>query len=454
MVLLGAGPKGAVPLSKATILGGAIGNFLSLGTAKHPRAPKPGRPLIDYEASTLMQSGELLGVVFGVLLNNLLPAICIVVFLVLILSYNSFKTLKKAIAIRKKENKAFAKEKEEAAKKEGGAASSEKVDPTPKAAELAADPAAVELTAASGEKAGKGVNEVQITASAPPSPPPSPAGDEENKGGATDYEGASDALKAIYDGDAKQFPLWAYAMLIPMTVYTVIYSLIKNVIRKSDDCQEWSFWLWYVTPVPILGGFMVWSAVVLGRKHAAKVAAGFPYLPADMQWDQGTLKRFPVTALLAGVTAGLLGIGGGMVIGPLFLAIGMEPQVGTASCAFMILFTAFSGVIIYYVDDHIGTQLMFYCIAFGFVSGQIGQRLVNAVLKKTGRPSYVVFLLGSIIGAACISMGITLVVKMAAGDYDANDVIEPDESVETHLFYLGSGFGCSAPANASAHGSA
>ena len=46
-----------------------------------------------------------------------------------------------------------------------------------------------------------------------------------------------------------------------------------------------------------------------------------------MQWDGATLRRFPKTALLAGVTAGLLGIGGGMVIGPLFLAIGMEPQV-------------------------------------------------------------------------------------------------------------------------------
>lgn len=161
-----------------------------------------------------------------------------------------------------------------------------------------------------------------------------------------------------------------------------------------------------------------------------------------MQWNSATLRRFPVTALLAGVTAGLLGIGGGMVIGPLFLSIGMEPQVGTSSCAFMILWTAFSGVVIYYVDDHLGTQLMLWCVAFGFISGQIGQRVVNAVLKKTGRPSYVVFLLGSIIGAACLSMTITLVIKMALGDYDANDVIEPDERIETHLLYLGTGFGC------------
>jgi len=162
-----------------------------------------------------------------------------------------------------------------------------------------------------------------------------------------------------------------------------------------------------------------------------------------MQWDGATLRRFPKTALLAGVTAGLLGIGGGMVIGPLFLAIGMEPQVGTSSCAFMILWTALSGVVSYGADGNLGAGLAVWCVSFGFISGQIGQRLVNHILKKTGRPSYVVFLLGSIIGAACIAMASGLIAKIIMGDYDANDIIEKNETAATHLFYWGSGFGCS-----------
>ena len=60
--------KAAVPLSKSTILGAAIGNFVALARQSHPHAD---RPKIDYEISTFMQSGELLGVTFGVLLNML-----------------------------------------------------------------------------------------------------------------------------------------------------------------------------------------------------------------------------------------------------------------------------------------------------------------------------------------------------------------------------------------------
>ena len=69
-ILLDVGAKPAVPLSKCTILGAAIGNFVSIGFGKHPNAD---RPLIDYETSTFMQAGELMGVTFGVLLNLLLP---------------------------------------------------------------------------------------------------------------------------------------------------------------------------------------------------------------------------------------------------------------------------------------------------------------------------------------------------------------------------------------------
>ena len=467
MVLLGAGPKGAVPLSKATILGGAIGNFVSISRQKHPKAD---RPMIDYEASTFMQSGELLGVVFGVLLNNLLPAVVIVVFLVLILSYNALRTFRKGFRIRKKETEQMQKEAKAKAGKDfdgvaaASASSAEHVEATPPTSNPASPPASppadgqvvVEMAEADAPKPlaevhmydsfvdvsglGDSVHaQKEAAAMYAPSLPPSAAASEM---GEVPVDVVSEDLQAILDEDKVQFPLWAWALLAPMTIYTVIYSIIKKVIQNQSPCLDWAYWLWYVTPVLVLGGFMYATAVILGKRHQRKLAAGFKYLPADIQWDKATLLKFPRTALLAGVTAGLLGIGGGMVIGPLFLAIGMEPQVGTSSCAFMILWTAFSGVVIYAVDEHLGWQLALYCIGFGFISGQIGQKVVNTVLKKTGRPSYVVFLLGSIIGMACIAMTTTLLIKMATGDYNADDMVEHDERVETHLFYLGTGFGC------------
>merc|ERR1711918_223804 len=127
----------------------------------------------------------------------------------------------------------------------------------------------------------------------------------------------------------------------------------------------------------------------------------------DMVWTRANLWKFPKTALLAGLAAGLLGIGGGMVLGPLFIEIGMQPTIAKSSCAFMILWTGMSGVIQYAMADKLGWQLALYFICVGYCSGQIGQRGLKSVIKATGRESIVVLLLGGIIGLACVSMVVT-----------------------------------------------
>ena len=66
-----------------------------------------------------------------------------------------------------------------------------------------------------------------------------------------------------------------------------------------------------------------------------------------------------------------------------------------------------------------------YFICFGFVSGQAGQKGVNKVLEMTGRKSFVILLLGSIIAVACISMtgtGIYKVVDKLTNGYTVEDL--------------------------------
>ena len=69
--VLGLGPQYAVPVSKATIFGVAVGNVFFIAREKHPVA---NRPLIDYNTAVFMQGGELMGVVVAVLVRVPRPA--------------------------------------------------------------------------------------------------------------------------------------------------------------------------------------------------------------------------------------------------------------------------------------------------------------------------------------------------------------------------------------------
>ncbi len=56
------------------------------------------------------------------------------------------------------------------------------------------------------------------------------------------------------------------------------------------------------------------------------------YVKGDVEWDFVSTMKYPFICGFAGVGAGLFGIGGGIVKGPLMLEMGMLPSVniGTA----------------------------------------------------------------------------------------------------------------------------
>ena len=107
-----------------------------------------------------------------------------------------------------------------------------------------------------------------------------------------------------------------------------------------------------------------------------------------------------------------------MILGPIFVALDFQPQVGTATTGFMILFTAFGGTVKYLAVGKLPWRYLLWFGCVGALGGQVGQRVVKKVLLRTGRPSIVVLLLGSIIGLAVIvmaSMGVTDAVSRAQG---------------------------------------
>ena len=49
----------------------------------------------------------------------------------------------------------------------------------------------------------------------------------------------------------------------------------------------------------------------------------YAYAEGDVLWDDAAIVRLPLGCVAAGVLAGMLGVGGGMVMQPLMLELGM-----------------------------------------------------------------------------------------------------------------------------------
>lgn len=111
---------------------------------------------------------------------------------------------------------------------------------------------------------------------------------------------------------------------------------------------------WFI--FSILGIFLISITIYFGfllrQKHAKRVSLNIAYQVSftnqkmlftcffqdgEIIWDKWNTIAYPFIFFSSGFVAGLLGIGGGMIAGPLLLEVGLSIPVATATSAFMIV---------------------------------------------------------------------------------------------------------------------
>jgi hypothetical protein len=60
------------------------------------------------------------------------------------------------------------------------------------------------------------------------------------------------------------------------------------------------------------------------KSYSQKVQLGYPFVDGDIPWTSQTIPLLACASIGAGTLAGLLGVGGGMILGPLFVALNYE----------------------------------------------------------------------------------------------------------------------------------
>ncbi|XP_019197044.1 PREDICTED: uncharacterized protein LOC109190899 [Ipomoea nil] len=119
----------------------------------------------------------------------------------------------------------------------------------------------------------------------------------------------------------------------------------------------------------------------------------------------GQLIVFCFFGLVAGTVGALLGLGGGFIMGPLFLELGVPPEVSTATSTFVMMFTSSIAVVEYYLLKRFPVPYAVCLTAVATVAAFVGQHVVRRVIAALGRASLIIFTLAFIIFISAISLG-------------------------------------------------
>uniref|UniRef100_A0A0A9CG70 Sulfite exporter TauE/SafE family protein n=1 Tax=Arundo donax TaxID=35708 RepID=A0A0A9CG70_ARUDO len=304
--------------------------------------PTLDMPVIDYDLAMLIQPMLMLGISIGVIFNVIFPDWLVTVLLIILFLGTSTKAFLKGVETWKKETIV----KREEAKR-------------------------LEQTSEEPEYA------------------PLPTG----PGAAANTKGPSDEATSIM----KNIHWKEVGLLSFVWVAFLVLQVTKNY---TATCSAW-YWVLNLLQVPVSVGVTMHEG--LGLMSGKRVLS-------SKGSEQTTLKLHQVFiyglfGIAAGLVGGLLGLGGGFIMGPLFLELGIPPQVSSATATFAMMFSSSMSVVEYYLLNRFPVPYAVYFIIVAFIAAIIGQHVVRKLINWLGRASLIIFILAFMIFVSAISLG-------------------------------------------------
>lgn len=217
--------------------------------------------------------------------------------------------------------------------------------------------------------------------------------------------------------DARQYPAEKLMTLLVLWIGLTFLTFLKGGKGVESLVGITCANPWYGV---LIGIQFLWTLGFAGcfgwklmRNTQEKIRVGYPFHPDDVLWDFRNIRFYAFYTLVAGIVAGLVGIGGGMVLGPLMLIMGIHPMVSTATTATMIVLTSSSVAILFVTSGLVPWAYALTFFSTCLTGAYIGKRHIDQYVKRTGKASVLVFLLATIIAFAMVGTLVIVLIRLA-----------------------------------------
>ena len=414
------------------------------------------RPVIHYDMVLFLAPMEIAGALMGVIIQVLLPNWLYLIMASLVLSITAYKTFGKFQTQRQREKQ---EELENAKQQQDDADDDDNNNNEPLAledvdiaiTELQQRESAVTHDGAAAAATTKNTTSIELVrqettgtttvqTTSDESGSNSSRGDDNNGGSSSDHNNVvvtvsgkntteawvdTDETKALRQQylveDMRQFPKEKIIGLLVIWIIIFVLTLLRGGKGVPSligiTCES----AWYSVLIVLQFAWLLGAAIYYGiqllHKQKARVQVRYPFQVEDPVWDIKALRFFGTCTFAAGVLAGLIGIGGGMILGPLMLVMGLHPRVSSASTATMIVLTSSSVAVLFVTSGLVPWSYALFYFMVCFLGAVINKRQIDAYVKRTGRASVLIFILASIILFATLGCIYNLFSGLAAKDW-------------------------------------
>lgn len=413
--------KQAIPLGSVTVLGGSIAALILNLRRRHPLAD---RPIIDWDLILVMEPLVLVGALFGSILHRVISGKVLSVLLVLLLSIVAHTTLVKAKRMYDAEKRYIEHLK------------TARSDYLSRVASFRTAFRMSEAAWSADALHGAGMDPESKASCMPPSPvrtqsldsqsfnttPVSPRMDAHERQRILILNPDFVTLRSDLLEQEKVTPRSKVLALVgKFSVLMFLNITLGGGAFKSPwgiECGGVAFWVVHIIMIAFLIS-SAWAAqTYLVNRHELKEIIRFDYVHGDIKWDQRKAIIYPCFFMLAGLFAGMFGIGGGMITVPLMLAMGVHPAICTATSSTMVLFTVMLSSSSFAVFNLILWDYAVVGFCIGFIGSLIGSGIMQRARQTTTgaanfeRNSFIAYCTGCVIMLCAFCMTLQYVIQI------------------------------------------
>lgn len=225
-------------------------------------------------------------------------------------------------------------------------------------------------------------------------------------------------LAAIYKSEGRAIDIFPFCVTVGIFLLVIIFSFMIGTKKTSSliglELCSVSYWFFLIGFLLVMLCINIATGLYLYKRHILKEQLGYEYDEHDLVWSPRNIKIISTVGLISGLGAGLLGIGGGVIMGPVMLMLNVRPEVSAATSSFMVAFTSSTAILQYASSGRINVAYAFWFIGIAVIGSLIGIYVLRRLSEKYQRPSVLVFALWVIMIVATLLVpfyGITKMIK-------------------------------------------
>ena len=438
-------PKHAIPLSNFTIVGSSITNMYMNLSKRHPDAD---RPCVDWDLILVMEPLTMVGAVVGAFMSKVLSETVLSLSLVILLAVTTKTTMEKGISQWNKETAAFELEKKGAVQQaldaeieltESNLLLDDDADDADDGNESHRSSIGISVDIVTGADS-KATSESPLSSESPASPGALQAEDDllssigtqfqEDEASASSRKLSSAANKAELGAlleEEKEASPEKMKVITFMVLGVILLNLLKG--GKADvfpsplgiKCGGSGYWLVQVLVLVLVLCVSYWGREKVMEKWRTKARLGFKYIPGDVEWNESNTIKYPGFCFFAGFFAGMFGVGGGIVKGPLMLHMGVNPIVASATVAVMIMFTSISATAMFVAFGTLKWDYAWFLFFVGLTTTMVGQFGVSYLIQKYRRVSLVSLSIGAVVAISTLLMALESILALTGLEKSESD---------------------------------